>query len=248
MSRSALAGLLGVSPEAVSEWEREKYAPSPEKLEKLREVLGLDRLGEDGSERNLRLFHEAHMSAWLKGRLDKERFPEASGALVYAKEKHAGQFRKPEEAKIPYIIHPLTMTCHALAMGLEEDTLLAALLLHDVCEECGVSPEELPFSAEVRSIVALVTKPPKPYSEEAYFKAIRENPTACLVKCIDRCSNLSTMANGFSKEKIGAYVRETEEYYPELLRIVKKCPAYNNAAWLLSYQIRSLLETARRIP
>ena len=59
---------------------------------------------------------------------------------------------------------------------------------------------------------------------------------------------LDRVSNGFSKEKIAEYVRETEEYYPELLRIVKKLPAYNNAAWLLSYQIRSLLDTARRIP
>ena len=51
------------------------------------------------------------------------------------------------------------MACHALAMGLEEDELLAAILLHDVCEDCGVPPGELPVCEEVRRIVALVTKP-----------------------------------------------------------------------------------------
>ncbi len=248
MSQSALAGLLGVSPEAVSEWEREKYAPSPEKLEKLREELGLDRLGEDGSERNLRLFHEAHMSAWLKGRLDKERFPEASGALVYAKEKHAGQFRKPEEAKIPYIIHPLTMTCHALAMGLEDDALLAALLLHDVSEDCGVKPEDLPVCPEAQEIVRLVTKPQdrSAFSEEAYYGAIAGNPKACMVKCIDRCNNLSSMAAAFSPEKMKEYIDETETWYPRLLEIIKGVPSFNNAAWLLNYQIKSVIRTVQR--
>ena len=52
---------------------------------------------------------------------------------------------------------------------------------------------------------------------------------------------------GFSDEKIAEYVKETETYYPELLRIVKQCPEYNNAAWLLSYQMRSLIAMARRI-
>ena len=40
---------------------------------------------------------------------------------------------------------------------------------------------------------------------------------------------------------------ETERYYPTLLDVIKEQPEYNNAAWLLSYQIRSLLLTAKRI-
>ena len=132
-------------------------------------------------------------------------------------------------------------------MGLEEDTILAALLLHDVCEDCKVIPAELPVSQTVQEIVALVTKPKPFLSESQYYAAIRENPRAALVKCIDRCNNLSGMAIGFSVERIQDYIDETEKYYPELLRVIKEQPEYNNAAWLLSYQIRSLLNTAKRI-
>ena len=132
-------------------------------------------------------------------------------------------------------------------MGLENDALLAAVLLHDVVEDCGVRPDELPVSPEVQEVVSLVSKPQKPYSEKEYYKRIAANPMACLVKCIDRCNNLSSMSMGFSDEKIAEYVKETETYYPELLRIVKQCPEYNNAAWLLSYQMRSLIAMARRI-
>ena len=247
MTQTALAERLDVSTEAVSKWERDRYAPAPDKLAQLEEELGLQLYEDDGTARNLRYFDEEHMSAYLKGRLNEERFPEASTALRYAKEKHAGQLRKPKEAGIPYIIHPLTLACHALAMGLEEDFLLASLLLHDVSEDCGVKPEELPFTPEVQRVIALVTKPPKPYSEAVYYAAIAENPMACMVKCIDRCNNLSEMSKGFSREKIAEYVKETETYYPALLKIIKGCPAYNNAAWLLSYQIRSLLSMAKRI-
>ena len=145
--------------------------------------------------------------------------------------------------------HPLTMACHALAMGLDDDVLLAALLLHDVCEDCQVAPEELPVDEEVRRIVALVTKPEdkRLFSEEKYYKAILENPEACMVKCIDRCNNVSGMAFGFKPDRMQKYIRETEEWYPKLLRAVKAVPRYNNAAWLLSYQIRSILQTAKRI-
>ena len=69
-----------------------------------------------------------------------------------------------------------------------------------------------------------------------------------MVKCIDRCNNVSGMAIGFAAERMQDYIEETEKYYPELLKVIKGVPEYNNAAWLLSYQIRSLLLTAKRIP
>ena len=247
MSQTALAELLDVSTEAVSKWEQNVYRPGREKMARLESALDLGAFDKEGELRNRRLFDEEHMSAFLKGKLSAYDLPEAVQALGYAKEKHEGGFREPKEAKIPYINHPLTMACHALALGLEDDALIAALLLHDVVEDCGVRADELPFSPEVQRLVALVTKPEKPFDEKAYYEAIAGDPKACLVKCIDRCNNLSGMSLGFSAQKIAEYVKETERYYPALLRIVKNCPEYNNAAWLLQYQIKSLLELAKRV-
>ena len=85
------------------------------------------------------------------------------------------------------------------------------------------------------------------WSERGYYKAIAANPKACIVKCVDRCNNLSSMSLGFSDARIAQYVKETETYYPELLRVIKECPEYNNAAWLLGYQMRGLLAMAKRI-
>ncbi len=247
LSQTALAELLNVSPEAISKWEQDKYLPGRDKLKKLESLLDLSLYEDDGSIRNARLYDEEHMSAFLKGKLNTGDFPEAVKSLAFAKEKHKGSWRAPAEAKIPYINHPLTMACHAFAMGLKNDALLAAILLHDVVEDCGIRPDELPVSPEVQKVVSLVSKPKNPYSEKEYYDRIATNPMACLVKCIDRCNNLSSMSIGFPDRKIAAYVEETETYYPELLKIVKACPEYNNAAWLLSYQIRSLLAMAKRI-
>ena len=248
-TQSRLAEELGISPEAVSKWERGAYLPDEYNRERLNDILFLDLMEEDGRPVNARLFNEEHMSSYLKGKLNIRDYPNANRALSFAREKHDGQKRTPRELNIPYIVHPLTMTCHALAMGLEDDVLLAAILLHDVCEDCDVAPEELPVCSEAQEIVRLVTKPKDraKFSEEAYYNAILDNPKACLVKCIDRCNNVSGMALGFKPEKIRKYIRETEEWYPQLLRAVKVVPEYNNAAWLLSYQIRSILQTAKRI-
>ena len=247
LSQTALAELLDVSPEAVSKWEQGLYRPGPENLRRLEELLGLRLYDEDGRPRSVRLFDEDRMSAFLKGRLNALGLREALRALSYAKSMHAGAYRKPVEARVPYINHPLTMACHALALGLEDDELIAALLLHDVAEDCGVAADELPFSPTVRRLVGLVTKSAPSFDEEAYYDAISRDPRACLVKCIDRCNNLSGMAFGFTAERMARYVSETETFYPRLLRVVKNCPEYNNAAWLLQYQIMSLLALAKRV-
>ena len=55
------------------------------------------------------------------------------------------------------------------------------------------------------------------------------------------------MGSSFPREKIAEYARETETFFPALLRVVKERPEYNNAAFLLEYQIRSLLMLAGRI-
>lgn len=58
---------------------------------------------------------------------------------------------------------------------------------------------------------------------------------------MDRCNNLTTMSWGLSREGIYWQIVETEEYYPMLLKILKEVPKYNNAVWLLQYQIESML-------
>ena len=246
LTQFALAETIGVSAEAISKWEKGVYQPSPENMEQLEQVLHLSYYDDAGELLSGRIFDEDHMSAFLKGKLASGAFQEAQKALPYAKEKHKNTKPRKGPGNVPYIAHPLTMACHALAMGLDDDVLLAALLLHDVTEECEIPPSEMPVCKEVQDIVALVSKPAKGYDADKYFDAIAENPKACMVKCIDRCNNLSTMASGFNAKKRKEYIQETEKRYPRLLRIIKEQPEYNNAAWLLQYQIKSLLETAKK--
>ena len=144
LTQFALSEKIGVSPEAISKWERGAYLPGPEKMALLEKHLHLSYYDDDGELLSGRLFDEDHMSAFLKGKLDSGRFPEAQKALSYAKEKHRETKPRSGPGKVPYISHPLTMTCHALAMGLDDDILLASLLLHDVTEECGIPPSEMP--------------------------------------------------------------------------------------------------------
>ena len=68
-----------------------------------------------------------------------------------------------------------------------------------------------------------------------------------IIKCLDRCNNITTMAAGLSRERIFRMIRETERYYPALLDVIKAEPEYNNAAWLIRYQMESMLEIYKRL-
>lgn len=120
-------------------------------------------------------------------------------------------------------------------MGIREDDVIAAILLHDVVEDCGKTVEELPVSDNVKEIVVLMTHE-KANDEsrekvmDAYYNAISKNPKAALVKCIDRCNNLTTMSWGLSRDRIYRMIAETEKYYPVLLKTIKNTVAYNDAA------------------
>lgn len=255
-TQEQLAEQLQVSFQAVSLWERNESLPDTDHLVRLSHLLSCsldDLLSEEAAPQwtlHARLFNEEHMYTFVTAQARALGLEQTLQALPLMREKHAGQTRKGPEPT-PYVIHPLTMACHALAMGIRDDDVLAALLLHDVVEDTGTALEELPVSGRVREAVRLVSwnsyDLPEPEIDGVYYGNIAKNPLASLVKCLDRCNNLSGMADGFSKEKMRAYVCRTEKYVLPLLDVVKGIPAWNSAAWLLRYQMTSLLETFKRL-
>ena len=99
-----------------------------------------------------RFFYEEHMYIYLERYARLNQLDQTVKALPYARKMHEGQFRKGKE-KIPYIYHPLMAASQALALGLDSDDIIATALLHDVCEDCGVLPDELPVGERVKTAV-----------------------------------------------------------------------------------------------
>ena len=205
-----------------------------------------------------KLFDEGQLYAKLEAAIQTENLPETQKALPYMKKCHAGQYRDPVRGSanyVPYYAHPVLMACQAYAMGVRDDTILATALLHDVCEDCGVHPEELPFSKEVQTAVGLLTKQKKVFhtlGKDAalvpYFAGIRTNPAAMFVKCLDRCNNLTTIAGSFPVPKMIRYIGETEQYILPLLDILQdRAPELRHAAFLLQYQMLGLVETQKAL-
>ncbi|MCR5672516.1 MAG: helix-turn-helix domain-containing protein [Lachnospiraceae bacterium] len=256
LTQEKVAERLGVTFQAVSSWERDEYRPDLEKTVKLAELfdVSLSAIVEE-KRRTFRtkdaIYDWEHMKTYVKTSAKNYKMKNALAAVDFAVAAHEGQKRK--KSSVPYIYHPLNLARHALAMDIMEDEIIAACLLHDVIEDCKKSLADLPVNDETKELVRLLTcekendETKRKAVLEKYYGAIVKNPRAALIKCLDRCNNLTSMSWGLSRERIYRMISETEEYYPRLLKAIKATPEYNNAAWLLQYQIESMLDIYKRM-
>ncbi len=255
LTQERVAEAVGVSFQAVSSWERDEYKPDTDKLIKLAELfdVSVSAIAEEkhSSFRTKEtIYNWEHMKTYVKTTAKALKLKNTLKAVDYAVDAHEGQKRK--KSAVPYIYHPLNLACHALAMNITEDEIIAACMLHDVVEDCGKTVDELPVNDEAKELVRLLTHEKTSKDERdkvmaVYYKEIGDNPKAALIKCMDRCNNLTTMSWGLSRDRIYRMIKETEKYYPKLLATVKAAPEYNNAAWLLQYQIESMLDIYKRL-
>ena len=255
LTQEQVAESLGITFQAVSSWERDEYKPDTGKLIKLAELFDVSVSAIAEEKRKTfktkeTIYNWEHMKTYVKATARNFNLKDTLTAVDYAVEAHEGQKRK--KSKVPYIYHPLNLACHALSMGIMEDDIVAACLLHDVIEDCGKTIDELPVSDETKELVRLLTcektnDDNRDQIISAYYKKLVANPKASLIKCMDRCNNLTTMSWGLSRNRIYRMIKETEEYYPALIKTMKATPEYGNAAWLLQYHIESMLDIYKRL-
>jgi guanosine-3',5'-bis(diphosphate) 3'-pyrophosphohydrolase len=160
--------------------------------------------------------------------LPEDKVPLVKEAYEFAARAHQGQVRKSGE---PYLEHPLSAAMILAELHLDAETLAAALL-HDVPEDCGISLEEIQakFGLPVVKLVDGVTKLNKLASRartgEAKSKAQADNlrkmllATAedlrvVLIKLADRLHNMRTLGS-LPAEKRRAIAQETMEIYAPL--------------------------------
>ena len=192
------------------------------------------------------MFSAEKMYTYLRGYATGAGMHETLRALTFARQMHMGQFRKSGE---PYIIHPLTMACSALGLGIRDDPVIATILLHDVCEDCDVGLQELPVPEEVRHSVELMTfrvmeGEDKEGARNRYYNMLLKDRAAALTKVVDRCHNVSSMAGTFSREKLKAYIEETRRYVLPLVRRAKEIyPEDADALFVLKYHMLSVVDS-----
>lgn len=167
--------------------------------------------------------NENTMFTYLRGRLDGPGFGQSRAALVFARKSHAGQFRKDGK---PYIIHPLSMACDAIACKGTTDEIIATILLHDVCEDCNIPLSALPVNEVVKRGVKLMTIKPlqgeeKSETKRRYFNELLDSKEAIVAKAFDRYANLNDMDGALSEDAIIKNIKETHELLMPILKEAK---------------------------
>ncbi len=144
-------------------------------------------------------------------------------AYNLANREHGDQLRKSGE---PYIIHPLQVAYILADLGMDEETICAALL-HDVVEDTPVTIEDIEkqFGSSVADMVSGVTKLNKlqyttaqEQQVEDYrkmFLAMGKDIRVILIKLADRLHNMRTLKYLSSERQI-ANAKETMDLYAPL--------------------------------
>lgn len=144
-------------------------------------------------------------------------------AYLFAEKAHAGQKRSSGE---DYIIHPINVAATLIRLHMDLDTIMAGLL-HDVVEDCGVTPQEIEkeFNQGVADLVVGLTKISKikfKTKEESQIENFRKMVVAMakdlrviIVKLADRMHNMRTLQY-VSDEKQKKIAQETLDIYVPL--------------------------------
>ena len=146
-------------------------------------------------------------------------------AFLYAKELHANQFRLSGE---PYICHPVEVALIVAQLGLDTDSICAALL-HDTVEDCADKTNldilSKMFGKEVAALVDGLTKIIQVQvadKEEAHIENIRKMLLAMnkdirviFIKLCDRLHNMRTLG-AKREDRQRAIALETMHIYAPL--------------------------------
>ena len=164
------------------------------------------------------------MYTYLRGYLIGANMTESIKALSFARQQHSPQTRKDGT---PYIVHPLSMACYAVALGLRDDNIIATILLHDVPEDCGVPVEYIPVNDVIKNAVKHMTitkfdtDVDKIETKCRYFNQLLESREALICKALDRYNNLSDAPLSLSADAVAKNVAETEILLLPVLKSAK---------------------------
>ena len=183
--------------------------------------------------------------------LPEEKLGLVEDAFAFASQCHDGQERM---SGVPYIEHPIQTALELAELRLDADSL-AAGLLHDVIEDCGVTVEQLTerFGPEVAKLVDGVTKLTRMdlarlgrlektvgSSTEGHLQAeslrkmlvaMAEDIRVVLIKLADRLHNMRTLS-ALPPRRRRVIAQETLEIYAPL--------AHRLGIWDIKWQLEDL--------
>lgn len=160
----------------------------------------------------------------------------ATEAMIFASQQHDGMLRKGTH--LPYIVHPAEVM--AIASALTEDPeILAAAVLHDVIEDCGVTEDMLceQFGARVTRLVLSETQrhdgdPCVTWDarkKEAIARIARGGRSVKLIALADKLSNMRAIHRDYDRDSDTMFLRFHQHdksrhawYYRSMVSLLKE--------------------------
>lgn len=167
-----------------------------------------------------------------------------SDAMIFAAKAHDGMLRKGTD--IPYIVHPAEVA--AIAATITEDTeVLAAALLHDVMEDCGVTQAQLAerFGGRVAQLVKSETQERCGYPCETWLvrkqgavaRISRADRGAKIIALSDKLSNMRAIHRDYDRDgerlffKFHQHDKALHAWYYRSIAALLESELGNTQAW-----------------
>jgi myo-inositol-1(or 4)-monophosphatase len=159
-------------------------------------------------------------------------------AAAFAARAHEGQVRKG--TNIPYIVHPMEAAAIVAALT-DEPELIAAALLHDVMEDCGVTYAQLceRFGPRVAKIVREDSQCQSTASGERAPWGVRKRAAVerfrssdrdeKLIVLADKLSNMRAMFRDFEREGAAMFAKFNERDMRRHAWYYRSCAALTEA-------------------
>ena len=173
--------------------------------------------------------------------------PRFIDAVRYATLKHATQTRKAANAAVvPYMVHPLEAAQILAGVGITDEDILIAAVLHDVLEDTDGTEEDIrfKFGDRVLGIVKEVTDDPglpkKKQKERQITEAPHKSYAAKLVKAADKTSNMKDLVRkppGWRPESVAGYTSQARSVVAALNSSNELPPQLASMFWQASQDV-----------
>lgn len=178
---------------------------------------------------------------WLQGK----GYFKALEAMAFAELYHNGK-RKDGNHEFSHQVSQANLAKTLIDNIRYKEELFIVIFLHDICEDKGISFEEIDklFGGLSGDAVRIITKDYRGVKKpnEIYYRDLSNCVIASAAKGFDRVHNLMSMLGGFKPEKQMSYIKETLDFtVPMLKEARRKFPdqegVYENIKFIMTNQI-----------
>lgn len=173
--------------------------------------------------------------------------PRFIDAVRYATLKHATQTRKAANAAVvPYIVHPLEAAQILAEVGVTDEDILIAAVLHDVLEDTDGTEDDIryKYGERVLGIVKEVTDDRLLSKVERKRRQVSDAPSksyaAKLVKAADKTSNMKDLVRkppGWPPSSVRNYTEQAREVVTALNSKNELPPQLMTVFWQASQEV-----------